>query len=142
MKRLIVVLVLLGSIAFAQAPAAVQLKVSNNHRWLQYSDGRPFFYLGDTAWHLFAKLNREEADLYLSNRAAKGFTVIQACVLNGRPLLDEPNAYGDKPLLNDDPTQPNEAYFRNVDYIVDKAAQLGLFIGMLPTWGANWQHVG
>lgn len=28
-------------------------------------DGEPFFWLGDTGWELFQRLNREEADLYL-----------------------------------------------------------------------------
>jgi len=124
------------AIGLAQNPPnAPRLRVSPDHRWLQYADGKPFFYLGDTAWHLFPKLTREQADLYLSNRAAKGFTVIQACVLND---VDQANAYGDKPLLNRDPDKPNEAYFRHADYIVNKAEQLGLFVGMLPTWGNNW----
>ena len=26
------------------------LRVSDNRRFLVYEDGRPFFYLGDTAW--------------------------------------------------------------------------------------------
>jgi len=54
------------------------LKVSQNRRFLQYDDDTPFFYLGDTAWELFHRLNREEADTYLANRAGKSFTVIQA----------------------------------------------------------------
>ena len=117
------------------ATAAPRLRVSPNHRWLQYSDGKPFFYLADTAWHLFPNVTREQADLYLANRAAKGFTVIQACVLNN---VDEANAYGDKPLIDRNPEKPNEAYFRHADYIVNKAEQLGLIVGMLPTWGNNW----
>ena len=32
----------------------------------------------------------------------------------------------------------SETYFKHVDYIVDKAESLGLFIGMLPTWGSYW----
>lgn len=118
-----------------QQAAPARLQVSPNHRWLQYADGRPFFYLADTSWLLFLNVTREQADLYLSNRAAKGFTVIQACVLNN---VDEANAYGDKPLIGRDPAKPNEAYFRHADYIVNKAEQLGMFIGMLPTWGNNW----
>lgn len=55
---------------------AQRLKVSKNNRYLVKEDGSPFFYLGDTAWELFHRLNREEADLYLRNRAAKGFNVI------------------------------------------------------------------
>src|SRR5688572_17900341 len=51
-----------------------QLQVSSNKRFLQTADGRPFFWLGDTAWELFHRLNREEATQYLKNRSDKGFT--------------------------------------------------------------------
>src|SRR3989304_7234020 len=61
-----------------QAQVKGKLRVSENHRYLEYEDGTPFFYLGDTAWELFHRLNREEALRYLTNRAEKGFTVIQA----------------------------------------------------------------
>ncbi len=123
-----------AALSSAQTSASV-LKVSSNHRFLVHADGRPFFYLGDTAWELFHRLNREEADRYLTNRAAQGFTVIQAVVLAELDGLKTPNAYGDRPFLSDDPSQPNEAYFKHVDYIVNRAASLGLYIGMLPTWG-------
>lgn len=112
-----------------------RLKVSQNHRYLVKEDGSPFFYLGDTAWELFHRLNREEADRYLTDRAHKRFTVIQAVVLAETDGLTDPNAYGDLPLLNRDPASPNEAYFKHVDYIVQKAEALGLYIGLLPTWG-------
>lgn len=118
------------------------LKVSECGHFLQHADGRPFFYLGDTAWELFHRLNREEADEYLTNRARKGFTVIQAVVLAELDGLDVPNAYGDLPLHDRDPRRPNEAYFRHVDHIVDKAESLGLVIGMLPTWGRYWSSSG
>src|SRR3546814_573719 len=114
---------------------AQQLKVSENGHFLEYQNGDPFFWLGDTAWELFHRLDRKEAALYLENRAEKGFTVIQAVVLAEFDGLHTPNAYGDTPLTEDDPTRPNEAYFKHVDYIVRKASRLGLFIGMLPTWG-------
>ena len=118
--------------------AASRLKVTDNHRYLQYEDGRPFFYLGDTAWELFHRLNREEATLYLTNRANKGFTVIQAVILQELGGLNASNAYGDVPLIDRDPAKPNEAYFRHADFIVNKAEELGLVVGMLPTWGSNW----
>jgi hypothetical protein len=115
-----------------------QLKVSQDKRYLVTGHNRPFFWLGDTAWELFHRLNREEADLYLQDRAKKGFTVIQAVVLAELDGLNTPNPYGDKPLQNNDPTKPNEAYFRHVDYIVNRAEKLGLMIGMLPSWGDKW----
>ena len=117
------------------------LNISDNGRYLVDQDGKPFFYLGDTAWELFHRLNREEADLYLQNRAEKGFTVVQAVVLAERDGLNDPNPYGETPLVNNDPTKPNERYFEHVDYIVNKAESLGLFVGMLPTWGSYWSHL-
>lgn len=115
--------------------ALAQLKVSSNKRFLITADNKPFFWLGDTAWELFHRLTREEADKYLTNRADKGFTVIQAVVLAELDGLHTPNAYGELPLENDDPAKPREAYFRHVDYIISKATALGLYIGLLPTWG-------
>jgi len=116
------------------------LQVHPNGRFLCWQDGAPFFYLGDTAWELFHRLNREEADLYLGDRAAKGFTVIQAVVLAELNGLTDPNPYGHTPLENLDPRRPSEAYFQHVDYIVNKAESLGLHIGMLPTWGDKWNR--
>jgi hypothetical protein len=115
------------------------LRVSDNQRYLTYENGEPFFYLGDTAWELFHRLTREEADFYLETRAAQSFTVIQAVVLAEHEYA-RPNPYGDLPLQANDPTQPNEAYFQHMDYIVDRAAALGLTIGMLPTWGDKWNQ--
>jgi len=57
------------------------LRVSDNRRCLVHPDGSPFFYLGDTCWELFHRLDRADADHYLENRAALAFTVIQAVVL-------------------------------------------------------------
>jgi len=109
--------------------------VSDNGRCLEYENGAPFLYLGDTAWELFHKLNREEATEYLTNRKEKGFTVIQAVVLAENDGLRTPNAYGQVPLIDLNPEKPNEKYFEHVDFIVDKAEELGLYVGMLPTWG-------
>ncbi|MBX9583768.1 MAG: glycoside hydrolase family 140 protein [Gemmataceae bacterium] len=125
----------------AATPAAAdppRLKVSDNKRYLVTADGKPFFYLGDTAWELFHRLNREQAEQYLKDRAAKGFTVIQAVVLAELDGLKDPNPYGQTPLVGDDPAKPNEKYFEHVDWVVKKAGDLGLTVGMLPTWGDKW----
>ncbi len=39
----------------AQLPA---LKVSENKRFLVTRDGKPFFWMGDTGWELFHRLNK------------------------------------------------------------------------------------
>jgi hypothetical protein len=123
------------------------LKISENKRFIVHADGTPFFYLGDTAWELFHRLNREEAEKYLTNRQAKRFTVIQAVALAELDGLNTPNAYGDRPLKENNPLQPDITagsdpddpvaydYWDHVDWIVDKAAEKGIYIGFLPTWG-------
>ncbi len=131
-KKALLVIVCLG---YLTGSVNAQLRVSDNKRYLVTADGKPFFWLGDTAWELFHRLSREEADKYLLNRKDKWFTVIQAVVLAELDGLKDPNFYGEVPLENDDPTKPREAYFIHVDYIIDKADQLGLHIALLPTWG-------
>ena len=140
------VLLAAAVVAVATAPAMAQplprLEVSENKRFLVDVQGRPFFWLADTAWELLHRLNREEAERYLKNRADRRFNVIQTVVLAERDGLSEPNPYGHTPLRNDDPTQPNEDYFAHVDWIVARANALGMYIGMLPTWGDRWNRKG
>src|SRR5688500_15434939 len=107
-----------------------QLRISDNKRFLVTHDGRPFFWLGDTAWELFHRLTREEAEKYLRDRARQKFTVIQAVVLAEMDGLQTPNAYNEIPLEGNDPAKPREAYFQHVDFISDKAGELGLHIAL------------
>ncbi len=112
-----------------------KLKISENQRFIIHEDGTPFFYLGDTGWELFHRLNKDETERYLENRRAKGFTVIQAVALAELDGLNTPNAEGNKPLINNDPLKPNELYFEHVDWVIKKAGEKGMYIGLLPTWG-------
>ena len=127
----------LRSPAFAQTPLP-RLEVSDNKRFLVTAGGTPFFWLGDTAWELFHRLNREDAEKYLKNRAERRFNVVQAVVLAELDGFNDPNAYGERPLVDNDPLKPNEAYFAHVDWIVKRANALGIYVGMLPTWGDKW----
>ena len=117
-----------------------RLRVAANHRYLEYDDGTPFFYLGDTAWEMLHRLTLEEARHYLADRATKGFTVIQTVVLAELGGVSEPTPDGYLPLIDHDPARPNEAYFAHVDAIIEEAAALGLVVGLLPTWGSLWKR--
>jgi len=112
-----------------------KLKVSENQHFLVFEDGTPFFYLADTGWELFHRLTKADAEKYLENRREKGFTVIQAVILAELDGLNTPNMEGEKPLINNDPTKINEKYFQHVDWVIKKAEEKGIFIGLLPTWG-------
>lgn len=125
-------------------PENDRLTVSANSRFLQHADGSPFFWLGDTAWEIFHRLDRDEADHYLEDRASKGFTVIQAVAIAELDGIRVPNAYSHLPFVNGDPRCPDvkegpgNDYWDHVDYVVDKANSLGMWIGFLPTWGRWW----
>ncbi len=119
--------------------ASGPIRVSADGRHFEDAGGRPFFWLGDTAWPLFAQYTRQEAETYLQNRAEKGFTVIQGVLAWGGGTGFEskapgPNYAGHAPWL-DGPSRPNPAYFEHVDYLVRFAGEHGLILGLLPTWG-------
>jgi len=122
------------------------LAVSENQRFLITENGEPFFWLGDTGWLLFSKLDRNEAEKYLDNRIEKGFNVIQVMVLH---QLELSNIYGDSALIQGDITLPKTTegnsfensneydYWDHVDYIIELAEKKGLYMAMVPIWGSN-----
>ncbi|MCP9237195.1 DUF4038 domain-containing protein [Lewinella sp. JB7] len=99
-----------------------------------------FFYLGDTAWELLHRTRESEARAYLTDRARKGFNVIQTVVLAELDGLTTANANGDLPLKELDPTQLNEPYFAYVDRVAELADSLDIFLGLLPTWGDKFNR--
>ena len=136
MKRnLIATLMILFNSVIVQAQELPLLKISDDKHYLVTDNHNPFFWLGGTAWEMLHRLNKEETILYLEDRANKGFTVIQTVILAELDGLNTPNVYGDLPLINKDPTKLNEKYFEHVDYVLEQAQNLGLYIGLLPTWG-------
>jgi hypothetical protein len=128
-----------------------QLSVSDNKRFFKDEKGEPFFWLGDTGWLLFGKLNREEAARYLEDRKQKGYNVIQVMVLHS---LAAANVYGDSALLNKNVAMPDTTpgnsfsdsvqydFWDHVDYIIDLAAQKGLYMALVPVWGSNVKSGG
>jgi hypothetical protein len=95
-KRKLLALLATTALLNLATDAAPKLKVSENKRFIVTAEGKPFFYLGDTAWELFHRLNREQADRYLEDRAKKNFTVIQAVALAELNGLNDPNPYTDR----------------------------------------------
>jgi len=117
------------TLAARRASMGTYLLTSPDGRTITTQSGTPFFYMADTAWHLFDKTNQKSAGVYLDNRAAKGFTVIQA-EINAR--FRTGNAFGEHAFINGDPLQPNEAYFKHVDYVVNLANTLGMWVALVP----------
>ena len=127
--------------------SAGKLKISENRRFFMKEDGSPFFWLGDTGWLLFIKLDREKAEEYLENRRQNGFNVIQAMVIHS---IDRAvNVYGDSALVNMNIAMPLTTegdsftdsvqydFWDHVDYIINRAAEKGMYMALVPVWGSN-----
>ena len=123
------------SISASSQTALPELHVEKGKRFIVQSNGKPFFWLGDTAWELFHRLTFTEAQRYLKTRADQGYNVIQAVAIAEFDGLTQQNRNGDQPLFNNDPAKPNEKYFKHLDKVIAEAGKLGLYIGLLPAWG-------
>ncbi len=121
------------------------LRVSENGHFLEHEDGTGFFWLGCTAWML-SRLQPEDVDRYLDSRVEKNFNVIQFTSTN----MGRINYQGEQPFLGDEgrpwkTMTPNEAYWKHVDYIVEKAKEKGLYVAIFVWWGTgandpNWEE--
>ncbi len=141
---------LLSSSLFSQpweTHGKLMVSKSNPH-YIQYEDGAPFFWLGDTGWEMLHRLSREETENYLENRRNKGFNVIQTVIISEFIHMDKPvNFYGDSIFTGEDPQSPLTTpgsdpenakeydYWDHVDYAVKTAAGKGLYLALLPSWG-------
>lgn len=105
------------------------LRVSDNQRYLCNGE-QPFFWLADTAWLLFQQCSLEETYVYLRNRRDKGFSVIQAVLLHNM----EGAAANSLAEAGKDVTDP--LFWEHCDKVVKMAEELGLYMGLLPAWGA------
>ena len=109
-----------------------RLQVSENGRFLVTEQGRPFFWLGDTAWWL-RRLPPDDVDAYMDTRVRHAFNVIQ--VHHGYDVADYA---GNRPFVGDDTDKPNEAFWDYTDAIVTKARDHGLYIALVPMWGQEY----
>jgi len=143
---MVIWVVFLWNILFAQdneqRKDCPNLTISANKRYLT-SNGKPFFWLGDTGWLLLSKLNHDETEKYLENRRVKGFNVIQVMVLHS---LSAVTIDGDSALINRNVATPRltsgnniskNGYWENLDYVIDLAAKKGIYLALVPVWGSN-----
>jgi hypothetical protein len=104
--------------------------VSNDGRYFVGRNGEPCFWLGDTQWELFRGFSTDEAREILEDRSSKGFSFIQVMLLGvgetGKCDGLSADVRGEKPWVDDDPLKPNEAYFANVDEVIQLGRDRGL----------------
>jgi hypothetical protein len=109
--------------------ANLPVKISPNRRYFVDQNDKPVFWLGTTQWQLFRGYRLEDAKIILERTAAHGFSFVQVMLL-GVGDGTVPNVYGQRGWLENNPLTPNEAYFQNVDAVVQAAADQHLVISM------------
>ncbi len=115
------------------------LRASRNHRTLEFSDGTPFFWLGDTWWMGLCKRLGwpEDFQMLTADRVAKGYNVIQ--IVAGL----YPDAVGLDPRCANEGGLPweaeferiNPAYFDMADLRIRWLVRQGLMPCIVSSWG-------
>lgn len=132
-------LISIQSYAAWSPPPEYALFTSDNGHFFQLSDGSPFFWQADTAWTLMTRLNYTETELYLADRASKGFNIVEA-IGPSSDGLDGKNRQGELAFVDMDVHKPNEAYWKYVDSVVELAwKRHGIRVALFPAWG-NYVH--
>ncbi len=94
------------------------LKVSSNGRYLVDQNNTPFFIVGDNAWSLITELSKSDVEIYLADRASRGFNTIWVAAADNKYQSNPPfNYYGNPPFDAADFTRENAAYWAHVDYV-------------------------
>lgn len=119
----------------SEGKKCVTLKTKKGSRFF-WKGETPFFWMGDTAWLVFHELTKEEITSYLMNRMEKGFNVIQTVAVHHFPAI---NCYGRDAFVKGRPEMPDTEgennYWDVVDYMIEEANRLGIYIALLPHWG-------
>jgi len=121
------------------------LRISNDRRYLEHADGKPFFWLGDTWWmSLCKRLSWEGFKMLTKDRVKKGFTVIQ--IVSGlypdMPPFDPRGANEAGFPWDESYTQINQAYFDMADRRIDWLVQNGLVPCIVGSWGFFIEFAG
>jgi Protein of unknown function (DUF4038)/Putative collagen-binding domain of a collagenase len=96
---------------------------------------RPVFIVGDSAWSLITQLDNSDVELYLSDRAARGFNFIWCAAADNYYQSTPPkDSYGDSPFDGPDFTHEDARYWAHVDFVLQRAAAHGITVALNPAF--------
>ncbi len=157
MKRCLIWTVLLSIVYFTnttelRADKLIDLRVSENGRFLVRKDGSGFSPVADTAWPIAWRLNRSKVEMYLQHRKDQKFNMIALIAFpSWQNVGVVANAYGDdafevsggrynplRPIVTPGGSPENSTeydYWDHLEYIIDASKSKGMYVILLPTWG-------
>ncbi len=125
----------IAPIAGAAAPPASRLPwhISGSGRLVD-AVGSPVIVNGEAAWSLAVSLKPNEVREYLDDRRARGFNAILVEAVEWYFSKGGRNALGDLPFKGAAFHEPQEAYFHNLDQLIEAAGQRGIVVFLLPAY--------
>lgn len=104
---------------------------------------KPVFITGDSAWSMITELNDADLELYLSDRAARGFNYIWCAAADNYYQSHPPkDVFGNVPFDGADFTHEDEAYWKHVDYVLTRAQAHGITVALDPGFAGLNSRVG
>ncbi len=103
------------------------LKVGATGRYLVDQNNNPFYVFADTAHGMFSYASHEDVTAYLEKRKSQGVNTL-LCYGGGYFIDSRKNFYGEYEFIGGDLSQPNDAYFDNIEWGINKAAEYGINI--------------
>lgn len=107
-------------------------RLSPNRRYFVHADGKPWFWLGDTAWNGALLSTDDEWDRYLKDRAAKGFTLIQLVMTQWRAGRSDER--GEVAFTGTDRIEIRPTFFQRMDRKIRAVNDHGLVAGCVLLW--------
>jgi hypothetical protein len=96
---------------------------------------KPVFITGDSAWSLITQLDNADVELYLSDRASRGFNYIWCAAADNYYQSNAPkNFYGYAPFDGPDFTNEDARYWEHVDYVIRRAQAHGITVALDPAF--------
>jgi hypothetical protein len=95
---------------------------------------KPVFITGDSAWSLITQLNNSDVELYVSDRASRGFNYIWVAAADNNFQSNVPNSDGDVPFDGPDFTREDAHYWEHVDYVIRRAEAHGITVALAPAF--------
>lgn len=94
---------------------------------------KPVFLTGDSAWSLVTQLDNSDVELYLSDRASRGFNIIWCAAADNYYQSNAPkDRYGHAPFDGPDFTNEDPDYWKHVDFVLQRAAAHGITVALDP----------
>ena len=106
--------------------------LSQDRRYFVHADGRPFFWLADTAWNCVLHAQEQDWRNYLQCRRQQGFSAVQFVCTQWRAM--DCDATGQTGFNYEQPIRLNPAFFQRLDAKTAAINEYGLLASPVILW--------